>query len=118
MGKECWVTATLSFPLPPTVTPIIARSPTAAYNKESPDNNTGVTRLEVGPDFMTDIFTVETTDHARLQLQLSYNWYFDVNKEDKAAAVFDADDKGHIGAAFRFRTANGLLGAMTDKPGA
>lgn len=30
--------------------------------------------LLLGPDFCTDIVTVETSDHARLQLQLSYNW--------------------------------------------
>ena len=31
--------------------------------------------LLLGPDFCTDIVTVETADHARLQLQLSYNWW-------------------------------------------
>ena len=30
--------------------------------------------LLLGPDFCTDIITVETADHARLSLQLSYNW--------------------------------------------
>jgi major vault protein len=30
--------------------------------------------LLLGPDFATDIITVETADHARLSLQLSYNW--------------------------------------------
>jgi hypothetical protein len=30
--------------------------------------------LLLGPDFCTDIIVVETADHARLQLQLSYNW--------------------------------------------
>lgn len=43
--------------------------------------------LFLGPDFMTDIFTVETADHARLQLQLSYNWQFEVDKGDEAAAA-------------------------------
>lgn len=43
--------------------------------------------LLLGPDFMTDIFTVETSDHARLQIQLSYNWYFDVDRHDEQAAV-------------------------------
>ncbi len=28
----------------------------------------------LGPDFCTDILTIETADHARLSLQLSYNW--------------------------------------------
>ncbi|MBN1875765.1 MAG: colicin uptake protein [Anaerolineae bacterium] len=50
--------------------------------------------LLLGPDFMTDIFTVETADHARLQLQLSYNWYFDVDKDDleTAARLFQVPD--------------------------
>jgi Major Vault Protein Repeat domain/Shoulder domain len=30
--------------------------------------------LLLGPDFCTDVIVVETADHARLQLQLSYNW--------------------------------------------
>ena len=30
--------------------------------------------LLLGPDFMTDVIVVETADHARLKLQLSYNW--------------------------------------------
>lgn len=30
--------------------------------------------LLLGPDFFTDVITIETADHARLQLQLSYNW--------------------------------------------
>jgi len=34
----------------------------------------------LGPDFMTDIVTVETSDHARLSLKLSYNWYFEVTR--------------------------------------
>jgi len=48
----------------------------------------------LGPDFMTDIVTVETSDHARLSLQLAYNWFFDINKEndDDAAAVFSVPD--------------------------
>ncbi|MGE5657826.1 MAG: colicin uptake protein [Actinomycetota bacterium] len=43
--------------------------------------------LLLGPDFMTDVFAVETSDHARLQLRLSYNWYFDVDRQDEQAAV-------------------------------
>lgn len=38
--------------------------------------------LLLGPDFCSDIIVVETSDHARLQLQLSYNWHFAV--KDKA----------------------------------
>uniref|UniRef100_UPI00358F7B16 major vault protein-like n=1 Tax=Myxine glutinosa TaxID=7769 RepID=UPI00358F7B16 len=39
--------------------------------------------LLLGPDFCGDIITVETADHARLQLQISFNWHFDIS--DKAA---------------------------------
>jgi len=52
-----------------------------------------------GPDFMTDIITVETADHARLQLQLSYSWNFRVNRtaeredlENQASKVFQVPD--------------------------
>ena len=51
--------------------------------------------LLLGPDFCTDIINVETADHARLQLQLSYNWHFDVkNKDDseEAAKLFCVPD--------------------------
>lgn len=50
--------------------------------------------LLLGPDFCTDIVTVETSDHARLSLQLSYNWVFKVNKDDpvEAAKVFSVPD--------------------------
>eukprot|EP01104_Vermistella_antarctica_P010585 TRINITY_DN2835_c0_g1_i1.p1 TRINITY_DN2835_c0_g1~~TRINITY_DN2835_c0_g1_i1.p1 ORF type:complete len:1000 (+),score=216.38 TRINITY_DN2835_c0_g1_i1:372-3002(+) len=41
--------------------------------------------LLLGPDFMTDVITVETSDHARLQLKLSYNWHFDVNAKTEEA---------------------------------
>jgi len=34
--------------------------------------------LLLGPDFCTDVIVVETSDHARLQLQLSYNWFVTV----------------------------------------
>jgi major vault protein len=35
----------------------------------------------LGPDFSTDIITVETANHARLKLQLSYNWHFAIDKK-------------------------------------
>jgi len=38
--------------------------------------------LYLGPDFMTDLVTVETSDHARLMLKLSYNWLFEVEKNN------------------------------------
>jgi major vault protein len=50
--------------------------------------------LQLGPDFMTDIITVETADHARLSLKLSYSWHFEVNKNDTAdsARIFQVPD--------------------------
>jgi major vault protein len=49
--------------------------------------------LQLGPDFMTDVVIVETGDHARLSLKLSYNWAFDVSPSDEEAAkVFSVPD--------------------------
>lgn len=51
--------------------------------------------LLLGPDFCTDIITVETADHARLSLQLSYNWHFgikDKTSEEEAAKIFSVPD--------------------------
>ncbi|EPY18881.1 major vault protein [Strigomonas culicis] len=38
-------------------------------------------QLFLGPRFSSDTVIVETSDHARLSLRLSYNWYFDVTKD-------------------------------------
>uniref|UniRef100_A0A0B7A640 Major vault protein n=1 Tax=Arion vulgaris TaxID=1028688 RepID=A0A0B7A640_9EUPU len=50
--------------------------------------------LLLGPDFATDIITVETSDHARLSLQLAYNWHFDVSNKspEEAAKLFCVPD--------------------------
>jgi major vault protein len=50
--------------------------------------------LLLGPDFCTDIIQIETADHARLQLQLSYNWSFTVDKSDPedATKIFSVPD--------------------------
>eukprot|EP01121_Diplochlamys_sp_Union-15-3_P020578 TRINITY_DN804_c1_g2_i1.p1 TRINITY_DN804_c1_g2~~TRINITY_DN804_c1_g2_i1.p1 ORF type:complete len:863 (-),score=241.09 TRINITY_DN804_c1_g2_i1:5-2521(-) len=48
--------------------------------------------LFLGPDFMTDIVIVETADHARLSLKLSYNWSFEVNKETDSEKIFSVPD--------------------------
>ena len=39
--------------------------------------------LMLGPDFCTDVVSVETSDHAKLNLKLSYNWQFEKPKEWK-----------------------------------
>lgn len=47
--------------------------------------------LSLGPDFMTDVFTVETSDHARLSLQLCYNWQFEVPASDSPTFKRDSE---------------------------
>jgi len=46
--------------------------------------------LQLGPDFMTDVVIVETADHARLSLKLSYNWHFEVAED--AEKLFSVPD--------------------------
>lgn len=50
--------------------------------------------LQLGPEYSTDIITVETSDHARLSLKLSYNWRFEIdrNNEDDAYKIFQVPD--------------------------
>ncbi len=50
--------------------------------------------LLLGPDFFTDIIQIETADHARLSLKLSYNHFFDVDKSDinEASKIFNVPD--------------------------
>jgi len=50
--------------------------------------------LLMGPDFMTDVVIVETSDHARLSLKLSYNWQFEIDKANEvdAAKIFQVPD--------------------------
>jgi major vault protein len=48
----------------------------------------------MGPDFMADLVVVETIDHAKLALKLSYNWMFDVDKTNpkEADKIFRVPD--------------------------
>ncbi|XP_035826504.1 major vault protein-like [Aplysia californica] len=50
--------------------------------------------LLLGPDFSKDVVTVETSDHARLSIQLAYNWHFDVSKKspEENAKLFSVPD--------------------------
>jgi major vault protein len=49
--------------------------------------------LLLGPDFMTDVVIVETSDHARLSLKVSYNWHFDLScKEKDPERLFQVPD--------------------------
>jgi major vault protein len=51
-------------------------------------------QLFLGPDFSSDTIIVETSDHARLQLKLSYNWQFEVDRTQgaDAAKIFSVPD--------------------------
>lgn len=54
-----------------------------------------VIAMLLGPRFSTDVVVVETADHARLSLKLSYNWHFDVKRENNteaAASIFSVPD--------------------------
>jgi len=53
-----------------------------------------VVALLLGPRFSTDVVVVETADHARLSLKLSYNWYFEIDKkkEEDATKLFSVPD--------------------------
>ncbi|CAI5790916.1 Major vault protein [Podarcis lilfordi] len=48
--------------------------------------------LLLGPDFCTDVVTIETADHARLQLQLAYNWHFEIPSAAEASRLFSVPD--------------------------
>ncbi len=48
--------------------------------------------LELGPNYCTDITNVETSDHARLSLKLSYNWHFELPAAADLAKIFRTPD--------------------------
>ncbi len=51
--------------------------------------------LNMGPTYTTDQIEVETSDHALLIIEVSYNWYFDVLKTDnfeKQRKIFSVRD--------------------------
>jgi len=54
-------------------------------------NKVKTLHLLLGPDFFNDEIIVETADHARLKLTLSYNWHYepDADNESKIFAVSD-----------------------------
>lgn len=71
--------------------------------------------LLLGPDFFTDVIVVETSDHARLQLQLAYNWHFELgNKTDEESAkLFSIPD--FVGDACK-AIASRIRGAVAGVP--
>lgn len=57
--------------------------------------------LMLGPDFITDILQVETSDHARLQIQMAFNNHFEFERGNKESemSIFSVPD--FIGNACR-----------------
>lgn len=47
------------------------------------ENQIKTLSLLLGPDFMTDVIQVETSDHAKLYLRLSYRWTFKVDRTNE-----------------------------------
>jgi len=72
--------------------------------------------LQLGPDFMTDILVVETSDHARLRLTLSYNWHFEVDrKANSGSKIFAVRDfTGDACKAMGSRVRGAVAGVTFD----
>ncbi|CAF1639456.1 unnamed protein product [Adineta ricciae] len=74
--------------------------------------------LLLGPDFFTDVIVIETADHARLSLQLSYNWHFhvadraDEKESDKLFSV--PDFVGDAAKAIASRIRGAVAGTQFD----
>ena len=68
--------------------------------------------LLLGPDFMTDIIEVETSDHAKLYLRLAYRWHFKVDKssEEECRKLFLVRD--FVGDACK-RISSRIRGAVS-----
>lgn len=58
------------------------------------ENQLQTLSLLLGPDFMTDVIQVETSDHAKLYLRLSYRWNFKIDKtnEQQCRSLFSVRD--------------------------
>jgi major vault protein len=71
--------------------------------------------LMLGPDFISDQFVVETSDHARLRVSLAMNNYFTVERgdPDSEAKLFSVPD--FIGFACR-EVASRIRGAVAGIP--
>ncbi|CAG9320428.1 unnamed protein product [Blepharisma stoltei] len=74
--------------------------------------------LMLGPDFSTDIIEVDTSDHCRLRLQLSYNWKFNIDKSDEEThkQVFKVRDfVGNLCNFMASRVRGAVAGASFDQ---
>lgn len=68
--------------------------------------------LQLGPDFMSDVVDVETSDHARLRIQLSYNWTFRFDKTNQSDREKIFSVKDFIGDACK-SVASRIRGAVS-----
>ncbi|VDL96085.1 unnamed protein product [Schistocephalus solidus] len=72
--------------------------------------------LLLGPDFCTDVLVVETADHARLSIQLSYNWQFEIpanpTQEDATKLFSQPDFVGDFCKAIAARV-RGIVASVT-----
>ncbi|EAN77626.1 major vault protein, putative [Trypanosoma equiperdum] len=70
--------------------------------------------LFLGPDFMADKIVVETLEHARLQLEIAYNWEFDTTDVEHIKRIaFSVPD--FVGMACK-TLANRIRAAIASEP--
>lgn len=73
--------------------------------------------LLTSTDFMTDIVVVETADHARLSIKLSYNWFFEIDRSNAShsAKLFSVPDfVGDACKAIASRVRGAVAGVSFD----
>lgn len=74
--------------------------------------------LLLGPDFFTDLIVIETADHARLSVRLSYNWHFEIpnrNNQQEAMKLFSVPDFiGDAAKAMASRVRGSVAGTQFD----
>jgi len=65
-----------------------------AAGRPKQENMITTLTLALGPDFMTDLVACETADHARVWVDISYNWNFVYNKDSQkdGKAMFTVKD--------------------------
>ncbi|EPY22199.1 major vault protein-like protein [Strigomonas culicis] len=71
--------------------------------------------LYLGPDYMTDIIEVETLDHARLKLQLAYNWEFETQPGIQEIAFTIPDFVGEACKTLASRVRSALAGETFEE---
>lgn len=73
--------------------------------------------MRLGPGFMYDVVEVETSDHARLSIKLSYGWVFRFNKKEikEAEKIFSVKDfVGNVSKLIGSRVRGAVSGVSFD----